>query len=486
MFRSYIDRFRDILRRPEEELTRLEARVRWATRLVVHCYRELVRVRAQGMAAELTYRTIFSLIPVVVLGLVMFRVVGGLDEFRTTVEKRLYNFFGVPHIPEVYGIDPAESDVIVEPPAFDEVTEMIEAEIEDREAYASIRRALSQAAEQVMELDFASLGIIGLLLFIYTAVALSDSVEELFNLVYQAPSERPLHIRLAIHWSIITLGSGLLALSLYLSGQVVDYFQGAVRGTTPARLLNFMLSALAGWILLFLLYALMPNTHVSLRAAAVGSAVGAGLWEIAKFGFQLYVISAVPYSALYGSLGLIPLFLFWIYVTWIIVLFGLVLTHTLQSLHGRDLPEVGVSPAVLPSGDPTWMLPLLLLIRDAFRRGESLDQEELAERLQLPSVILQSMLQRLEAHGWVARLAAADDRDESYTLARPDSSIGVRDILHFAHELPEEFSDPAWRTLEVFRAAQCDAAGDLTLADLPPADPPTPDLPAGELPRAGG
>src|SRR5690606_1081957 len=73
-------------------------------------YRELARVRAEGMAAELTYRTIFSLIPVVVLSLVMFRVVGGVEEVQASLENQLYSFFGVPEVPEAYGIDPEEAE----------------------------------------------------------------------------------------------------------------------------------------------------------------------------------------------------------------------------------------------------------------------------------------------------------------------------------------------------------------------------------------
>ena len=68
--------------------------------------------------------------------------------------------------------------------------------------------------------------------------------------------------------------------------------------------------------------------------------MGSLLWEAAKFGFQVYVATAVPYSAIYGSIGLIPLFLFWIYVTWLIVLFGLILTYTLQVLGGRALGRI--------------------------------------------------------------------------------------------------------------------------------------------------
>jgi membrane protein len=466
MLRDKIERIRDIFVRPEEELTRLQIRLRRGWRIVVHCYGELARVRAEGMAAELTYRTIFSLIPVVVLGLVMFRVVGGLEEVQTTVENQLYSFFGVPDVPDVYGMR-AEPDE----PMRDE-TPLIEPEEpiadfgeESHEVRASIRRALRDATDKVTNLDFASLGIFGLLLFIYAAVALSNAVEYLFNIIFEAPDERPLHLRLAIHWSIITLGSGLLAASLYLSGQFVDYFAGFVTFTTPVRLLHYALSMLASWVLLFLLYALMPNTKVSLRAAAIGSGVGAVLWEIAKLGFQIYVNRAVPYNALYGSLGLIPLFLFWIYLTWIIILFGLVLTHTLQTLRGRNPQRLRGTAEPLPSGDPNWVLPILVAIGQGFMRGTPADQQDLVERLQLPGQVVHEMIHRLEHAGWVARLACGDNCDETYSLVRPPESIALRDVMKVAYELPGGLTGTAWQPLESLRAAQLAVVGDTTLAD---------------------
>ena len=101
-----------------------------------------------------------------------------------------------------------------------------------RQTRASIRRTLHEATSKVASIDFASIGVFGLLLFVYAAVALADSTEYLFNRIYEAPKHRPIHIRLAIHWSIITLGSGLLAMSLYMSGQFVDW-----AGTVGACLL---------------------------------------------------------------------------------------------------------------------------------------------------------------------------------------------------------------------------------------------------------
>ncbi|MFG0265471.1 MAG: YihY/virulence factor BrkB family protein, partial [Rhodopirellula sp. JB055] len=349
----------ETIERPRDELSRRQHQLRTAWDLVIHCGEQLRRHRAEGMAAELTYRTIFSLIPVVVLGLVMFRVFGGLDDVQLRVENQLYSFFGVPQIPAEYipvpepdsgdppdelAVDASEvntpdfrdaDDVVIETvvdadsedarevadpdaepaglgdgadgrlpngfaksmmdpdrlPAEDVTGESLDvkdlegrAEADDQ-AREIIRQTLHGATSKIATLDFASIGVFGLLLFIYAAVALADATEYLFNRIFDAPTQRPIHLRVAVHWSIITLGSGLLALSLYMSSQVIDWFGTLGAGSGPVWILQHALSLLASWVLLFLLYALMPNTHVSVRAAVMGSAVSAVLWEFAKYGF---------------------------------------------------------------------------------------------------------------------------------------------------------------------------------------------------------
>src|SRR5690606_5390189 len=128
--------------------------------------------------------------------------------------------------------------------------------------------------------------------------------------------------RVVTYWTVITLGPLLLLVSLYVAGQIVEWARPI---PVVGSLLVFAgrFTALgASWILLLVLYTLMPNTNVAVKPAVIGSFVGAVLWEIGKWGFGLYVSRALPYSALYGSLGLIPLFLFWVYITWVVVLFG--------------------------------------------------------------------------------------------------------------------------------------------------------------------
>ena len=550
-----IDYLRAVANRPRQELTRRQNQLRYAGELVVHCGRQLQRHRAEGMAAELTYRTIFALIPVVVLGLVLFRVVGGLDDVRNRVENQLYSFFGVPEVPADYGVEsnaaafdflsggeaPADdpntdtdsadsdsadaeaSDAEVSgeetsgnetssgekiadaeengsgpPPAADFSVDDDQAadgggddsadaarddsaetggdesadangdgEPDDREARASIRRTLRQTTNAVMEIDFRSIGVIGLLLFLYAAVALADSTEHLFNCIYGAPRARPIHLRLAIHWSIITLGSGLLSLSLYLSGQFLDWLVGSGSESWPTWVITRAMSVLASWMLLFLLYALMPNTHVSVRAAAIGAATASVLWEVAKVGFQTYVATAVPYSALYGSLGLIPLFLFWIYLTWWIVLFGIILTHSLQTLRGRHPAREDAHDA-LPPGDPDWILPIMAETAHAFESGDAIDSQELADRLGLSPHSVQELLPPLIEAGWIRRVhgGASATSDTAVTLAKPADQIGLRAILELALRQRPGGDHPAWKRLVALKRSEIDAVGGETLANL--------------------
>lgn len=536
----------EAIRSPREQLTRGQNKVRYAWELVRHCGRELHRHRAEGMAAELTYRTIFSLIPVVVLGLVMFRVFGGLEDVQVTVENQLYSFFGVPEIssdyanPDGFAPDsetteegdsetgdetiPAGSDDLSDsaaefsPPAFENQplgldpagdaasnadaggqsdggtasagaaqstgdtsapsaaaplptaqTPTDEDDADDdseskRQARASIRNTLHQMVDQISSLDFKSIGVVGLLLFIYAAVALADSVEHLFNRIFGAPSQRSILIRVAIHWSIITLGSGLLALSLYMSSQVIDWFGTMGAGSTITLILRHLLSIAASWVLLFLLYALMPNTHVSIPAAAWASLVAALLWEAAKFGFQIYVTTAVPYSALYGSLGLIPLFLFWVYVTWWIVLFGMILTYSLQTLRGRR-PSREERDDLIP-GDPDWMLPIMTEVARAFDQGDAIDRQEVADRLGLTGRIVQEMSSKLVEADLLRRVEAGAGGEEALSLAKPADRISVRQILEIAHGLRPASNHPAWQLLANLKRAEISAADGKTLDDL--------------------
>ncbi|MEM6690893.1 MAG: YihY/virulence factor BrkB family protein [Planctomycetota bacterium] len=441
-------------------------------------WRQLCEHRAEGMAAELAYRTIFSMIPAVVIGLLLFRVVGGLENIEQQVEDQLFSFFGVPSIPADYGMQIEETPETIgaedaqatgglgsedDQKSREEVVREAKEE-SAKQVRASIRETLSDVIDKVGSVNAKSIGVVGLVLLVYAAVTLANSAEQIFNKLYEAPEGRPIHLRLAIHWSIITLGTAMLALSLYSSAQVVEWFVRIGASSKSELVLVHLLSIAASFVLLFSAYAFMPNTKVTFRAATVGAAASAILWEFAKFGFQVYVAKAVPYSNLYGSLGLIPLFMFWIYITWVIILFGLILTYTIQTLRGRRPDQWDHESMAGMMGNPDWMVPVMVAAGDAFQKGECIDDASLSERLGLPGGIVHSIARRLCDSGLLRSVQSTDGVSEQYTPAKPLANISLNEILS-AHPHPKS-NHEAWQMLDQLNERRSGAIEEVTLEGL--------------------
>ena len=94
------------------------------------------------------------------------------------------------------------------------------------------------------------------------------------------------------------------------------------------------------WLVMFAAYMLFPNTRVRPKPAMIGALAAAMLLEIGKRTMGIYLQNALAIGQLYGSLGLVPLFMFWIYLMWLAVLFGLEVSAVLQR-HGQSWPLVG-------------------------------------------------------------------------------------------------------------------------------------------------
>ena len=429
-----------VLRQPVGELSRAQRSVRNAVDLVRHCARTLQRDRAAQMAAALTYRTIFSLVPTVVLSLLVLQAVYKEQRAIEFLNQTVIRMLNVP-TPELQ---------------------------------ATISEQITQFTENAYNLSFKSIGGIGLVILIWAALAMVVTVEQCFNRIYNSPTGRPWHHRITIYWAILTLGPVLIMVSVYLGSQLVAWVQPIPGiGSTLGWLTGFTPLA-ASWLLLFLLYVLMPNTKVNIRPALIGSFVAAVLWELGKSGFQLYVAKAVGYSAIYGSLGLIPLFLVWLYLTWWIVLFGLELTYTLQSLRGFQLRQEETRAETQTMADPRWLIPIMTRIGTAFAHSRSIDSQQLAQELRLPIRTVVQMGQKLQEAGLLHQVQRGDEQSAGYTLARPPDRIAIADLIDLAGALQPDGdakrSQPEWAMLDRLTQAQRAAVGDQTLASLVEAD----------------
>jgi membrane protein len=228
------------------------------------------------------------------------------------------------------------------------------------------------------------------------------------------------------------------------------------------------------WLVLLLMYSLLPNTHVSARMAALGSFVGAVLWVAAIQLFSIYVQRAAI-STLYGALGLLPLSLFWMWINWMIILFGLELTYALQMMREgrfRHGYEQARDEVVI---DRMLLLPLATRVAVAFREGEAATVESLSRDLFLPDRAVTRMMRALREAGLIHEVASR--RREGFTLARPADKIMASEVLAASESLlpsmDVEVGHQAWTLVDRLNQCMSERTGKTTLADLAQADPAT-------------
>ncbi len=224
--------------------------------------------------------------------------------------------------------------------------------------------------------------------------------------------------------------------------------------------LPFLLETLA----FTLIYALIPNCSVRWREATLGAVIAAGLVELLKICFALYVSYFSTYRVVYGALAAIPIFLLWMYVVCSVVLFGAVVAASLpQWWADTHAPDVAPAAHRLGIG-----LSLLAELSAQTWRGGSLSTGTLAERLGVATTVIDDDLTMLRQGGFVAAVA-----DGGWVLARSLEGATLIELyralgLPLAASLSEE-ADSAWQR-RIGPAIERIAAAEGTALALPLSD----------------
>lgn len=201
------------------------------------------------------------------------------------------------------------------------------------------RSTVQEYLDRLLDAPAAGAGAVGFLLLALSAVMLFHHVERALNDVWAVRRRRGRLHRVLVYWTGLTLGPLLLGGSLALAYRARDALGATsvlVRGGSV--LLTCLLFAAA--------ILTVPATRVRLGPAAVGGAVAGLAWEVAKWGYGWAVGHLFRFQAVYGSIAAILVFLFWVYLSWMLLLFGARLAFVLQ--HARALvlsPEAVESPA---------------------------------------------------------------------------------------------------------------------------------------------
>ena len=300
--------------------------------------------------------------------------------------------------------------------------------------------------------EASKLGGAGLAVLLVTAIALILTIDRTLNEIWRVRKPRPLAQRVLIYWAAITLGPLVLAASLAVTSYVVSASSGLV-GALPISV-RFLLDVTQFFLVaggMAALYRYVPNTYVKWAHAGVGGLfVAAGL-EIGKKVLSFY-LSAVPtYSMVYGAFAALPILLVWIYVSWVIVLMGAVITAYLPSL------LVGVARRGSSHG---WQFQLaieMLQLLDAARSTEriGLSAGQLSHRLEVDVLQIEPVLETLVALDWIGQLNDAEGGTQCRYLlladpqATPLEPLMRQLLLERAPSLDNLWQNARWPTLHL-------------------------------------
>lgn len=277
-------------------------------------------------ASALTYTTLLAIVPLMV---VIFSVLSMLPLFEN-ISRRLQNFIFnnfVPHTGQV------------------------------------VQKYISSFGQQASHLP-----VLGFAFLFVTAIMMMISIEGNINDIWHLRSPRKLSASLLLYWAMLTIGPILLGVSLAISSYIASSHFLKVdlshfHWLTPLP----FICTVAG---IGFLYMAVPRCEVKVWQAFLGALFAAVVFEIAKQAFSFYVVHFPTYQLIYGTLATIPLFLLWVYVSWLIFLIGALIVNGLRLEQGQRHYAEPISPFILA-------FRVLGHMRQAYLNGRSLSMTQL-------------------------------------------------------------------------------------------------------------
>lgn len=361
--------------------------------------RRLDEERLPQVAGSLTFTTVLSLVPLLTIAFAIFTTFPKFNAMRAALDAYFIQNL-MPH---------SFSNVILD--------------------------NLSQFAAKASKMS--ALGAVALLI---TAIATMATIERAFNQIWRVTKPRPVMQRVVIYWTIVTLGPILIGVSLTATSLLFSAtswvasslpfmsFMGALFYTT----LSVALTTAA----FSLLYLTVPNRFVEWRDALTGGVVAGIAFEVAKRLFALFIAKFPTYTVIYGTLAAIPIFLIWVYLSWMITLVGALIVAALPVVKYERWWHVPAPGSAFV--DAMAILEWLVAARE--QEGLSVvEPETLRARTRLGFAELESLLQTMLDAGWVGRVRneGAPRRQwgkrvheglDSWTLVASPAQLTVADV----------------------------------------------------------
>jgi membrane protein len=362
--------FKQVLRVPE-----------WYLYFTRFFFRQFYKQKGLQIASYLAYATLLALVPLLT---VMFSFLGGLPVFENvgeTIQTYIFNNFV---------------------PAFGE----------------TVLAYLTSFSRQASQLT-----VTGVALLFVIALMLMATIDNALNSIWHIRSQRNPVARFLVYWAILTMGPILLGVGMFSTSYILSL--PAVSDVDASfglkeRLLSW-LPFITTSIAFTILYILIPNCFVLRRHAMIGGIVAAVLFELAKYGFGFYVKAMTGFQTIYGALAVIPIFLIWIYTSWVVLLLGAHITYCLSAFR-LDLEKRGIKDHEWSFNEVYQVIHLLWL---AQKEGKSVSGVDVRKGgIKIPQHQVNEIMGCLQIGNWVHATGTGN-----WILSRDMDEVSILDLV---------------------------------------------------------
>ena len=333
--------------------------------------------RCAQIAASLTFTTLLSLVPLVTIALAMFSAFPMFSEVAETLKQ----FLGENMAPEAG-------------------TRLVSGYVAQFAGSASRLTAM------------------GLVLLGVTAMMMMLTIDHALNTIWHVSRPRPLMQRVLIYWLVLTLGPLLVGGSLMITSWLVGISVGYAEQVTGLKLVALKITPFLLTVPAFtFLYWVVPNRYVPIRHAFIGGMVTSLAFEAMNSFFALYIAHVPTYKLVYGAFASIPIFLLWIYLSWITVLLGALVASSLSHWRSTDQQQPD------PMAQLYYALCMLRLMDRGLRSGTVQTLPMFCDKLRVGFDFLEQILAKLARANLVSKLAG-----QGWSMVRAAELIKLREL----------------------------------------------------------
>lgn len=283
-------------------------------------------------------------------------------------------------------------------PVFEDLTRGVDDFIAKNMLPPAVAKTVTGSIEQFTQ-SAAGLTAAGLAVLAVTAILLMVTIERAFNRIWRVSRPRPFSLRILTYGAVLTLGPLLIGLSLTITSYLVTVSLGIAShvpgaGAVVLAIVPVVLTAIA----YTLIYLIVPNRRVRVVDAAIGGVAAAVLFEVMKRAFALYVANFPNYKLIYGAFAAVPIFLVWVYLSWVVTLLGAVIA--------ARVPDYGVAGVRFGNDLDTRLRAALAILRVLVRAQHDARAPRTRRVLVQAGVsteVGEPVLDRLAAGGWAVR-----------------------------------------------------------------------------------